>query len=104
LLALLVFQNALAKGELEVAKTLFKKVEEKTRATILEQWHQDAMATLEQLVPRQKTKEDWNSEVCAFKFVIAHIAFIKSCCCSVFKNKKNLDALEPRCIESKALS
>jgi hypothetical protein len=96
LLALLSFQNALAKGEPDVVKKLFNMkdvtVAEKTGARILEQWRQDAMATLEQLTPRHTTTGEWYSDVCAYKFVIAHIAFIKSC--SVIKSKKQLDMLK----------
>jgi hypothetical protein len=97
LLAILAFQNACSKGKSKVVRKLFNFAEalvaEKTGARILEQWSQNARATLGQLAPK-RTTGDWYSELCAYRLVIAHITFIKSC--FVIENKKALDVLKKK--------
>lgn len=101
LLVILAFQNSCLETSSKSSKKAFKKlfnfkdvrVAEKTGASILEQWRQNAKAALEQLAPKQKTTEDWFSDVCAYKLVIAHINFIKSC---GIQGKKMFDVLESK--------
>jgi hypothetical protein len=98
LLAIVAFRNACLKKESKVVRKLFNfkqvQVAEKTGASILEQWRHNAKAMLERLAPERKKTNDWYSEACAYKLVIAHITFIKSC--FVIKNKKSLDWLETK--------